>query len=70
MFWTPEYSPRSGHELTQLIEERSGGALTCNFASRYATLYKLEERQWIQGWWVQLSRRAPGFPLAIHADHT
>jgi len=42
-----------GYELTQLIDERSGGALTFNFASLYATLYKLEERRWIQGRWVE-----------------
>ena len=45
--------PRHGYELTQLIEERSGGALTFNFASLYATLYKLEERKWIKGRWVE-----------------
>src|SRR5215212_2425864 len=45
--------PRHGYELTQLIEQRSGGALTFNFASLYATLYKLEERRWIQGRWVE-----------------
>ena len=48
-----EDEPRHGYELTQLIEERSGGALTFNFASLYATLYKLEERGWIQGRWVE-----------------
>ena len=45
--------PRHGYELTQLIEERSGGGLTFNFASLYATLYKLEERKWIKGRWVE-----------------
>ena len=45
--------PRHGYELTQLIEERSRGTLTFNFASLYATLYKLEERQWIKGRWVE-----------------
>src|SRR4029434_1505446 len=45
--------PRHGYELAQLIEERSGGALTFNFASLHATLYKLEERKWIQGRWVE-----------------
>ena len=45
--------PRHGYELAQLIEDRSGGALTFNFASLYATLYKLEERKWIQGRWVE-----------------
>src|SRR5258705_3353013 len=46
-------APWPGYELAQLIEERSGGALTFNFASLYATLYKLEERKWIQGRWVE-----------------
>lgn len=46
-------SARPLHELTQLIEARSGGALTFNFASLYATLYKLEERRWIQGRWIE-----------------
>jgi transcriptional regulator len=45
--------PRHGYELAKLIEDRSGGALTFNFASLYATLYKLEERKWIQGRWVE-----------------
>ena len=48
-----DHEPMHGYELTQLIEERSGGALTFNFASLYATLYKLEERRWIQGRWVE-----------------
>jgi PadR family transcriptional regulator PadR len=48
-----EDEPRHGYELAQLIEERSGGALTFNFASLYATLYKLEERKWIRGRWVE-----------------
>ena len=48
-----EDRPLHGYELTQLIESRSGGALTFNFASLYATLYKLEERKWIEGRWVE-----------------
>jgi len=48
-----EDEPRHGYELTQLIDQRSGGVLTFNFASLYATLYKLEERGWIQGRWVE-----------------
>src|SRR3954447_13726078 len=46
---------RHGYELTQLIDERSRGALTFNFASLYATLYKLEERGVIRGRWVERS---------------
>jgi PadR family transcriptional regulator len=48
-----EDQPRHGYDLAQLIEQRSGGALTFNFASLYATLYKLEERKWLQGRWVE-----------------
>jgi len=50
-----EDEPRHGYELARLIEDRSGGALTFNFASLYATLYKLEERRWVQGRWVEKS---------------
>ena len=45
--------PRHGYELVRVIDERSGGALTFNFASLYATLYKLEERGLILGRWVE-----------------
>ncbi|HEY2905994.1 MAG TPA: PadR family transcriptional regulator [Vicinamibacterales bacterium] len=48
-----EHEPRHGYELAKLVEDRSAGALTFNFASLYATLYKLEERDWIQGRWVE-----------------
>ena len=48
-----EAEPRHGYELVKLIDERSGGALTFNFASLYATLYKLEERGLVQGRWVE-----------------
>ena len=60
--------PRHGYELTQLIEARSGGALTFNFASLYATLYKLEERKWIQGRWVEKAgqRRLRYYTITTH----
>jgi PadR family transcriptional regulator len=48
-----EDEPRHGYDLARLIEARSAGALTFNFASLYATLYKLEDRKWIQGRWVE-----------------
>jgi len=48
-----EAEPRHGYELVKLIDERSGGALTFNFASLYATLYKLEERGLVLGRWVE-----------------
>jgi transcriptional regulator len=48
-----EAAPRHGYDLARIIEERSGGALAFNLASLYATLYKLEERGWIHGSWVE-----------------
>jgi DNA-binding PadR family transcriptional regulator len=48
-----EDQDRHGYDLVRLIDERSGGLLTFNFASLYATLYKLEERSLIQGRWVE-----------------
>ena len=48
-----EHTPRHGYELAARIEKDSEGALSYNFASLYATLYKLEERGWVQGRWVE-----------------
>jgi PadR family transcriptional regulator, regulatory protein PadR len=48
-----ENQERHGYDLARIIDERSKGALTFNFASLYATLYKLEERSLIQGRWVE-----------------
>jgi PadR family transcriptional regulator PadR len=42
-----------GYELAGLIDSRSSGELTFNFASLYATLYKLEERGFVRGRWVE-----------------
>src|SRR3954462_3067125 len=63
-----EDQPRHGYELAQLVEAGSGGALTFNFASLYATLYKLEERKWIQGRWVEKSgqRRRRYYTITAH----
>src|SRR4029453_8456805 len=44
---------RHGYEISKLIESRSGGALKFNVASLYPLLYRLEERGWIIGRWVE-----------------
>ena len=36
-----------------LIEQRSGGGLRFTLASLYATLYRMEDRGWISGRWVE-----------------
>jgi PadR family transcriptional regulator PadR len=45
--------PRHGYELSKLIHVRSGGQLTFHIDSLYPLLYRLEERGWIQGTWVE-----------------
>src|ERR671911_1787104 len=42
-----------GYEIARRIEERSHGTLRFTLASLYATLYRLEERGWIRGRWVE-----------------
>ena len=42
-----------GYEIARRIDTRSGGTLHFTLASLYATLYRLEERGWIRGRWVE-----------------
>jgi len=46
-------SGRHGYEIGRLIEERTGGTLRFTLASLYATLYRMEDRGWIKGRWVE-----------------
>ena len=48
-----ESEARHGYELQKLIESRSDGVLSFHVASLYPLLYKLEERGWIVGRWVE-----------------
>jgi PadR family transcriptional regulator, regulatory protein PadR len=48
-----EHRARHGYEISKLIEDRSGGVLKFNVASFYPLLYRLEERGWIAGRWVE-----------------
>ena len=48
-----EHTPRHGHDIGNLIEQRSGGVLRFNVASLYPLLYRLERRGWIHGRWVE-----------------
>ena len=45
--------PRHGYELSKLIYTRSKGQLTFHIDSLYPLLYRLEERGWIKGAWVE-----------------
>jgi len=48
-----EARPRHGYDLGKLIHARSGGQLTFHIDSLYPLLYRLEERGWIKGSWVE-----------------
>jgi transcriptional regulator len=48
-----EARPRHGYDLSKLIESRSGGMLKFHIDSLYPLLYRLEERGWIKGTWVE-----------------
>jgi transcriptional regulator len=48
-----EADARHGYELQKLIESRSKGVLTFHVASLYPLLYRLEDRGWIVGRWVE-----------------
>jgi|SRR5687768_12249353 len=48
-----EARARHGYEISKLIESRSQGQLKFHLASLYPLLYRLEERGWIHGRWVE-----------------
>jgi len=48
-----EHERRHGYELNKLIESRSKGVLTFHIASLYPLLYRMEDRGWIAGRWVE-----------------
>jgi transcriptional regulator len=48
-----EAEPRHGYDLQKLIESRSKGVLTFHVATLYPLLYRMEERGWIAGRWVE-----------------
>ena len=48
-----EARPRHGYEISKLIELKSGGEIKFHVASLYPLLYRLEERGWLKGRWVE-----------------
>jgi PadR family transcriptional regulator PadR len=48
-----ETRPRHGYEISKLIETQSAGQLKFHIASLYPLLYRLEERGWLLGRWVE-----------------
>src|SRR5687767_1746646 len=48
-----EARARHGYEISKLIEQRSQGRVKFKVASLYPLLYRLEERGWIAGKWIE-----------------
>ena len=48
-----EDQPRHGYDIAKLIEIRSGGVLRFHVTSLYPLLYRLEDRAWLKGRWVE-----------------
>src|SRR5918997_1699572 len=48
-----EERDRHGYELARLIDERSRGAISFHVASLYPTLYKMEDKELLEGRWVE-----------------
>jgi PadR family transcriptional regulator, regulatory protein PadR len=48
-----EERERHGYELARLIDERSQGAISFHAASLYPTLYRMEEKNLLEGRWVE-----------------
>lgn len=63
-----EERDRHGYELAQQIAQRSDGAISFHAASLYPSLYRMEERQLIEGRWVEKAgqRRRRCYRLTKH----
>ena len=63
-----EHQRRHGYELNKLIESRSKGVLKFHIASLYPLLYRMEERGWIAGRWIEKPGERRRRFYAITAD--
>jgi transcriptional regulator len=48
-----EERDRHGYDLARLIDERSRGRISFHVASLYPTLYRMEDKDLIEGRWVE-----------------
>ena len=48
-----EDRPRHGYEIGKLLEKRSDGQLEFRVSTLYSALYRMEDRDWIKGLWVE-----------------
>ena len=61
-----------GYDIAREISRKSSGLLTFHVASLYPLLYKLEDRKWIQGRWVEKAgqRRRRYYKLTAEGRRT
>jgi PadR family transcriptional regulator PadR len=61
-----------GYDIAREITRKSDGLLTFHVASLYPLLYKLEDRKWIQGRWVEkgAQRRRRYYKLTAEGRRT
>jgi len=50
---TLEGAIRHGYEIGKLLEHRSGGKLEFRVSTLYTALYRMEDKGWIKGRWVE-----------------
>jgi transcriptional regulator len=48
-----EWRPRHGYQIGKIIEDRSRGQIRLAVSTLYSSLYRLEDRGWIKGRWVE-----------------
>lgn len=48
-----EERDRHGYEIAQLIDQRSRGTISFHAASLYPSLYRMEEKDLIEGRWIE-----------------
>lgn len=49
--------PRYGYQLLQELKEKSGGFFDLKEGTLYPILYRLEDAQWIESYWVESEGR-------------
>jgi PadR family transcriptional regulator, regulatory protein PadR len=59
------WAPMHGFEITQWLEERSGGSLEVNDSALYQAVYRMEERNLVKAEWgvTENNRRARYYRL-------
>ena len=44
---------RHGYEIGKILDRRSGGQMKLPISTLYSTIYRMEDRGWIKGRWVE-----------------